>query len=375
MRIVVAMDSFKGSLGSMEAGEAVIEGIRNALPSASVALHPLADGGEGTAYIITEALGGKVVSLTVTGPLGEPTQAEYGILPHGIAIMEIASAAGLTLIPRERRNPMHTTTYGVGEMILDAYNRGCRSFMIGLGGSATNDGGMGMLSALGWKFQDKNRDPVAATAEGLQDLDKILPSPIEKTLTACSFRVACDVNNPLLGQDGCSAVFAPQKGAKDEDILRMDQWLGHYAALTGKLYPHVDPALRGGGAAGGLGYAFVSYLQASLEPGAELIASLSGLEENIRRADLIITGEGSLDRQSAMGKGPGYVAALGKKYGKKVLALAGRIGSGAEACHDVGITAYFPIHPSPMSIDEAMNPQTTYRDLKNTAQQLLQALL
>ena len=366
MRIVVALDSFKGSLTSLEAGTAVKEAILQAYPAADVGVFPVADGGEGTVAALTAGCGGKQTVLTVTGPLGEPITAGYGILPDGTAVLEMAAAAGLPLVPESRRNPLHTTTFGVGEMIRDAIERGCRSFLIGIGGSATNDGGTGMLRALGFRFLDQKGEPVANGAIGLRDLAAIDTEGAMPALAECTFRIACDVTNPLCGPRGCSAVFAPQKGADAQSIPRMDRWLRHYADLVG-----MDPDTPGAGAAGGLGYAFLSFLGGRLEPGVQIVLGLIGIESAIREADIVITGEGRLDGQSVMGKAPVGIAALAKKYYKPVIALCGCIGEGAEACKAWGIDEYFAITPADMPSAEAMKPEIARKNLKNTILRVL----
>ena len=233
MNIVVAMDSFKGSLSSMEAGQAVWAGIAQADPSVSVTVRPLADGGEGTVEALISGLGGQWQQVTVTGPLGAPVVCSYGILPDsGTAVVEMSGAAGLTLVPEPQRNPLYTTTYGVGEVIRDAIAKGCRRFLVGIGGSATNDGGVGMLQALGYGFWDAEGRPIPHGAQGLSHLARITCDGVLPQLAECEFRVACDVTNVLCGPQGCSAVYGPQKGATPETIQDMDQWLFHYAQLA-----------------------------------------------------------------------------------------------------------------------------------------------
>ena len=237
MKVVVAIDSLKGSLSSLEAGEAIKQGITNILPDAKVYVRPLADGGEGTVEALTLGMGGKLVNVTVTGPLTEPVNCTYGILKKNkTAIIEMAGAAGITLVPEDRRNPLHTTTYGVGEVIKDAISKGCRHFIIGIGGSATNDGGIGMLQALGYGILDKDGNQVSLGAKGLNELVTITNISVIPELKECTFRIACDVTNPLYGEFGCSAVFGPQKGATPAQISQMDQWMTHYAHLTSEKF-------------------------------------------------------------------------------------------------------------------------------------------
>lgn len=251
MKIVTAIDSFKGSMTSMEAGRAVAEGIHRADAGAEVLVRPLADGGEGTVEALTSGMNGSRQQVQVTGPLGTPVICEYGIIESsGTAVIEMAGAAGITLVSDEKRNPLYTTTYGVGEVIRDAIKKGCRRFIIGIGGSATNDGGSGMLQALGYGFLDKNGNQIPFGARGLKVLETITETHVLQELKECRFRIACDVTNSLCGEQGCSAVFGPQKGATPSMVVEMDQWLGNYAALAGKKFPKADPQQAGTGAAG-----------------------------------------------------------------------------------------------------------------------------
>lgn len=365
MKVLVAMDSFKGSLTSVEAGQAVKEGILQALPHAEVDISPLADGGEGTVDALCCDGVGEIERLSVLGPVGEAVSAKYGILSNGIGVIEIAEAAGLTLIPVEKRDPLYTTTYGVGELILDAVEKGCRDFIIGLGGSGTNDGGVGMLTALGWQFTDRYGLPIATGAAGLKELCNIDHSCVRAELKQCGFRVACDVKNPLLGVKGCSAIFGPQKGATAQSVADMDHWMEHYARVVKHHYPTAEPMLPGCGAAGGMGFAFATFLGGSLEPGARIVAEVCDLERRIAECDIVITGEGCLDGQTAMGKGPIHIAQLGKEHGKKVIAFAGCIGQNAEACLKEGVTAYYGILPEGMTKEAGMVKETAYRNLRN----------
>ena len=370
MNVVIAMDSFKGSLSSKEAGTAVREGIMKSAPETEITLCPLADGGEGTVDALCGDGNGRMIELTVTGPLGSPVTVRYGILDQAVAVIEIASAAGLPLIPEDKRDPLYTTTYGVGEMIRDAMDRGCREFIIGLGGSGTNDGGIGMLRALGWQFKDRDGRSVFSGGIGLRDLRMIISEKTDPRLPECKFRIACDVTNPLLGENGCSSVFAPQKGADPASVAEMDRWMEAYSQLVKEHFPSADPSAAGAGAAGGLGFAFSVFLQGRMESGAKIVGEYLKIEDKIRHSDLVITGEGCLDGQSTMGKGPMYIAGLGNRYGKPVIALAGTIGGGAEKCLKEGICAYFSVLSSPMSTAEAMEPKTAYSNLKNTAVQV-----
>ena len=375
MRIAVAMDSFKGSLTSLDAGNAVKQGIEDVVKNADISVASLADGGEGTVQALYNSLGGQRFTLAVTGPRGNPVNAEYCILPDGTAVLEMASAAGLPLLVPEERNPLETTTLGVGEMILDAIERGCRDFIIGIGGSATNDGGTGMLRALGFSFLDACNDPIPLGAKGLRHLHSIRTDAVLPELSQCRFRIACDVSNPLCGETGCSAVFAPQKGATEQMVHDMDQWLRSYARLAAEISPAANPEFPGAGAAGGLGFAFLAFTNAVLESGADIILEKTGLEEYIHNADIVITGEGRLDSQTAMGKGPLAVAALAKKYGKPVIALCGSIGKDAELCNSRGIDAYFPVLQNVVPLEEALSPETARKNLIKTTRQVFRLIL
>lgn len=372
MRYVIAIDSFKGSLTSLEAGSAVREAILDLEQKNEVVVLPLADGGEGTVEAMYSGLGGTLVEVSVTGPLQEKVNAKYCILPDGkTAVIEMAYAAGLTLVPENKRNPLKTTTYGVGEIIKDAINRGCRKFIVGIGGSATNDGGTGMLSALGYKFLDENGDEIPLGAKGLEKLKSISSTEVIPELENCSFRVACDVTNPLCGEFGCSAVFAPQKGATNEDITKMDLWLKNYADITKTLFPESDSQYPGTGAAGGLGFAFHSFLNGELKSGVSIILQEIGFEKYVLNADVVITGEGRLDAQTAMGKAPVGVAKIAKKYDKKVIAFAGSVSDGAEILREQGIDEFYGITPSEMPLEIAMKKDVAYKNLYNTVQKVM----
>ena len=372
MRVVIAIDSFKGSLSTLEAGEAAGVGVTRAYPDAEIEICPLADGGEGTVEAFASALGGRREEVFVTGPLGTPVNAMYVIVPERkLAVMEMSAAAGITLVCENERNPMNTTTYGVGEMIADAISKGCRKFIMGIGGSATNDGGIGMLQALGFEFLDKDGREIAGNGAGLEFLSEIRTDGANKALDECEFLVACDVKNPLCGENGCSAIYGPQKGATPEMIEKMDEWLSNYASLTKEIIPGADKDFHGAGAAGGMGFALLSYLGGKLESGIELIIRETGIEEKIKSADVVVTGEGRLDGQSAMGKAPVGVARAAKRHGKPVIAFSGIIGAGAEACNskDCGIDAFFPIVRRITTLDEAMNVENASKNLADTAEQ------
>ena len=375
MNITIAIDSFKGSLSSMEAGQAVAEGIRRVMPSAEIRIRPLADGGEGTTEALTAGLGGELKSLTVTGPLGRPVTASYGLIrERKMAVLEMASAAGLTLISQEERNPLEATTYGVGEMIRDAIGEGCRHFLVGIGGSATNDVGTCMLSALGFQFLDSEGQPIPLGAKGLENLARISTENARPELSQCSFHIACDVTNPLCGENGCSAVYGPQKGADPEMIRQMDQWMERYGDLAARTFPAADKEAPGAGAAGGLGFAFLTFLNGSLESGVGMVLKEINLKDDIRDADLVITGEGRLDAQTVMGKAPIGVAHLAKEYGKPVIAFSGAVTREAGLCNQHGIDAFFPIMRGVVSLQEALDPGEARINAADTAEQVFRLI-
>lgn len=375
MNVTIAIDSFKGSLSTFRAGEAIAEGIRRVYPDANTTICPLADGGEGTVDAIISASGGAMAEVTVHGPLGTPIKSSYGIIPsRKTAIIEMSAAAGITLIEEADKNPLNTTTYGVGELILDAIQKGCRKFIVGIGGSATNDGGVGMLQALGFELLDRSGNQVALGAKGLKDLVEIKTEHAVKALKECSFRVACDVTNPLCGEKGCSAIYGPQKGATQAMIQEMDAWLGNYADLTKQVIPAADPNRPGTGAAGGLGFALLTYLDASLQSGIDLVIRETELETHVRDADVVVTGEGRLDGQSYMGKAPIGVARLAKQYQKPVIAFSGCVTDEAVVCNEHGIDAFFPILRAPCTLREAMDCDHAYKNLKDTAEQVFRLI-
>lgn len=375
MKVVIAIDSFKGSLSSLEAGNSIKNGILDVMPDAEVWVRPLADGGEGTVEALALGMHGKLEKVMVTGPLGAPVECAYGILEsEKTAIIEMSGAAGITLVSEQERNPLNTTTYGVGEVIKDAVSKGCRHFIVGIGGSATNDGGIGMLQALGYGMLDKDGNQITFGAKGLESLVTITDDQVIPELKECTFRVACDVTNPLCGETGCSAIFGPQKGATPSMILQMDQWLGAYAALTARKYDKADAAYPGTGAAGGMGFAFLSYTNAVLESGIKIVLEETKLEDYIKNADIVVTGEGRLDGQTVFGKAPIGVARIAKKYDKTVLAFSGSVTNDAVACNDHGIDAFFPILRNICTLEEAMDIENAKANLTATVSQVFRLL-
>ncbi|MDE6847063.1 MAG: glycerate kinase [Lachnospiraceae bacterium] len=375
MKAVIAIDSLKGSLSSMEAGQAIAEGIYRVDSQAEVIVRPLADGGEGTVDALVCGMNGKMHEVRVTGPLGIPVNCKYGIIEDtNTAVLEMSGAAGLTLVPVEKRNPLYTTTYGVGEVIKDAISKGCRRFIIGIGGSATNDGGAGMLQALGFGFLDHNGNQIPFGAKGLECLEQITDTYVIPELSECEFRIACDVTNILCGESGCSAVYGPQKGASPSMIAQMDQWLSDYASLAKERYPKADVQYAGCGAAGGLGFAFLTFTNAVLESGIKIILEETKLERYIENADIVVTGEGRLDGQTVMGKAPIGVARLAGKHHIPVIAFAGSVTKEAVECNANGIDAFFPVLRNIVTLDEAMKPENAMANLADTAEQVFRLM-
>lgn len=375
MKVVIAIDSLKGSLSSMEAGMAIKDGILAAKPDAEVIVKPLADGGEGTTDALIEGMNGERIDLTVTGPMHTPVDAYYGYLKDtNTAVMEMASAAGITLVPDSEKNPLLATSYGVGEMINDAIQRGCRNFIIGIGGSVTNDGGIGMLKALGVRFLDENGEDAGEGGQALAKVARIDVSGMNPLLKECHIQVACDVNNPLCGENGSTYVYGPQKGVTEDMKKTLDEAMAHFARVTSETLENDYMNTPGAGAAGGLGYAFLAYTGAALTPGIELILDAVELEEELSDADVVVTGEGRLDFQTAMGKAPVGVARLAKKYNAKVIAFAGSVTKEATACNNEGIDAFFPILRGVCTLAEAMDPVAARNNMTATVEQVFRLL-
>ena len=375
MKVVIAIDSFKGSLSSIEAGMAAKDGVLKAKPDTEVIVKPLADGGEGTVDALIEGLDGEQTDITVTGPMGAAVSCYYGFLRKtNTAVIEMASAAGITLVPCEKKNPLLATTYGVGEIIRDAMERGCRDFIIGIGGSATNDGGIGMLKALGYNFSDESGKDVGEGGQALAKIASIDTQNRHPLISECKFRIACDVNNPLCGENGATYIYGPQKGVTDDLKKELDAGMANFAKITAASLGKDNSNTPGTGAAGGLGFAFLSYIGAELTPGIELILDAADLENDLKDADVVITGEGRLDHQTAMGKAPVGVARLAKKYEAKVVAFAGAVTEGAAACNDAGIDAYFPIVRGVTTLEDAMKKENAQKNMTETAEQVFRLL-
>jgi glycerate kinase len=376
MKAVIAFNSFKGSLTSIEAGEAAKEGILAVYPDAEISLAALADGGEGTLEALVSALGGHIQRMEAEGYDGEKRIVKYAVSSaHNKAIIEVAKICGLTQVKAEGNNPLLATTYGVGEVIRNAIQRGCRHFIIGLGGSATNDGGVGMLQALGFSFTSKDGKEVSKGAEGLKDISRISAEKAIPELKECSFILASDVNNPLYGKTGSTFVYGAQKGLGEEDIKRIDKYMKKYAELTKeKINPAADPSHHGAGAAGGLGFAFEAYLGAKYSSGAELVIKANRIEDKIKACDYVLTGEGKLDEQTLSGKGPYKIVALGQKYHKKIMVFAGKIDLSNKALKDEGFVYAVEIKNPTATIAESMEKEVAKSNLKETVRKSFEAI-
>ena len=376
MKTVILMDSFKGSLTSLEAGCAVKDGILRVDSKQEVMVYPFADGGEGTlAAFLNSADKSAEFKVTVSDPLGRPINAKCGILSDNMVIIESAKACGLNLLTEDERNPLYTTTYGLGELIKDALNRGYKDFIVGIGGSATNDCGIGMLSALGFEFLDKDNKPVAISAAGLGKVAYILNDNVIPELKDCKFTIACDVKNPLFGENGATYVFAKQKGAKDTDLPLMDSAMRSFSEVVKKEYKDANPYAEGAGAAGGLGFAFRTFLNGTMRPGAELLIEKTDIENRIKEADIVITGEGCMDYQTAMGKAPIRIAKIAKKYGKTVIAIVGTVGDNYEKCYDAGIDYIVPATEPSDDIANAMKPEVASENLRRVSSEIAEKLI
>ncbi len=353
MKIVVAPDSFKGSLTAVEVSDAIAQGAREIFPEAEIVKIPMADGGDGTVQCLVNATGGEILREKVTGPLGDEVLASYGILgDKKTAVIEMAEASGLTLVPENKRNPLITTTYGTGQLIKAALDQGCRKMIIGIGGSATNDGGAGMVQALGAKLLDKDREEIGFGGGELKKLNRIDISNLDNRLSDTKVLVASDVNNLLCGPKGASRIYGPQKGATPGMIKKLDESLAHFAKLV-KRDLHKDiKNIPGAGAAGGLGASLIAFLDAELRPGIEIIIEIVKLEQAIKDTDLVITGEGKIDSQTIYGKTPIGVAKIAKKYNVPVIAVAAIISDDADIVHQYGIDNLIKVSEPPISLTE-----------------------
>jgi glycerate 2-kinase len=371
MNILIAMDSLKGSLSSIEANKVMAQGLLQVESNWTIQTVPVADGGEGTVEALVNATDGEFIEAVVTGPLGKPVRSTYGILGNKVtAVIEVAEACGLPLLTKEQLNPLNTTTYGVGELIKDALEKGCSEFIIGLGGSATNDAGVGMLQALGYQFFNHDGALIGFGGAELKSIAKVDARNVSDKVKAANFQVACDVNNPLYGPNGAAFIYGPQKGATPDMVEELDNGLRHFAGVTLKQSGIDLQQISGAGAAGGLGAAFAGFLNGKLESGVELVLEQIQLEKKLKGVDFVITGEGKLDGQTSMGKAPAGIAREAAKHSIPVIALAGDISEGSPSLYESGITAYFTIVSGPITLEEAMNPEVTLKNLRRTAEQI-----
>ncbi|MCH1928957.1 glycerate kinase [Shewanella sp. A25] len=378
MKIVIAPDSFKESLTALDVANAIEHGLKQVIPECDIVKVPVADGGEGTVQSMVDATNGTLVSLDVIGPLGVKVQAQYGILgPNApqsasnqgpIAVIEMASASGLHHVPRDKRNPLITTSYGTGQMICDALNRGIKHIILGLGGSATNDGGAGMVQALDILLLDSQGKSLPPGGAALSNLAKIDLSQAHPLLKECRFEVACDVDNPLCGERGASAIFGPQKGATPEMINSLDAALGHFADILSQndIADHRHQA--GAGAAGGMGFGVMAFFNAELKPGIEIVMQTVGLKEKLQGADLVITGEGRIDGQTVFGKTPMGVLKQAQLQHIPTIGIAGCLGDNANAVLEHGMSAIFPIIPALSPLDDVLANAKV--NLSNTARNI-----
>ncbi|GIU17668.1 glycerate kinase [Shewanella sp. MBTL60-007] len=375
MKIVIAPDSFKESLTAMEVANEIERGFRTVLPTAEYIKVPVADGGEGTVQSMVDATDGSIVTLNVTGPLGDKVEAFYGVLGAGYqgkkktAVIEMAAASGLHLVDQDKRNPLITTSYGTGELIVDALNRGIKHIIIGLGGSATNDGGAGMAQAIGAHLLDSQGKTLSVGGAALMQLAKLELNDLHPLIKECSFEVACDVNNPLCGDKGASAIFGPQKGATPEMVQQLDKALAHFADIIADSGIDDNRDLAGAGAAGGMGLGVMTFLNAQLKPGIDIVMETVNLANLTKGADLVITGEGRLDSQTLHGKTPMGVAGVAKAQGVPVVAIAGCVSDDANMLLEHGIDALFSITPRALPLAEvlASAKHNLYSTAKNIA--------
>lgn len=372
-KIVIASDSFKGSLSSAEVAGAFAAGVRDVMSEVEIVSVPVADGGEGTVEMLVGAAGGEYVACEVTGPLGAPVTATYGIIEeNGVpcAVLEMAQASGLPLLAADERDPLRASTRGTGEMIADAYARGCRRFMIGIGGSATNDGGSGMLRALGVGFTDRFGAPLPEGGAALENLAAIDLSQARTDILRCPFTVMCDVDNPLTGPTGASAVFGPQKGASPDDVAVLDRALANYGRMISDICGRDVVNAPGAGAAGGMGAAFMAFFNSRMCPGIEATLETVGFPRTIAGASLVITGEGRLDSQTLHGKAPAGVLAEGRRQGIPVIAIGGAVDDAGELCR-AGFVAAVCVQQKALPLVEAMNPEVAARAIRTTASQII----
>jgi len=373
MKIVVAPDSFKGSLTAVEVADAIGQGVREIFPEAKIIKIPMADGGDGTVQCLVNATGGEILKEKVVGPLGDEVWASYGILgDKKTAVIEMAEASGLTLVPEDKRNPLITTTYGTGQLIKAALDQGCRKMIIGIGGSATNDGGAGMVQALGVKLLDREGKEIGFGGGELKKINRINISNLDNRLSETEVLIASDVSNPLCGPKGAARIYGPQKGATPEIIEELDKSLVHFAEIIKRDLNKDIKDMPGAGAAGGLGAGLMAFLDAELKPGIEIMIEIVKLEQAIKDADLVITGEGKIDSQTIYGKAPIGVAKIAKKYNIPVIAVAAIVGDDADIVHKYGINTLISVTEKPMRLDESLPNKVLL--IKNSIKQSMMAI-
>lgn len=360
MRVVIAPDSFKESLSAAGVASAIAEGVRDVVPDAITVCVPMADGGEGSLDAVLAATSGERRKARVQDANGHPCDASWGWLGEGRAFIEMAAAAGLEQIPPAERKPLQASSYGVGQLIKEALDAGATHIVIGLGGSATNDAGAGLLQALGVRLLDRDGHELPAGGAALKMLDRISTDDADHRLSEVEFEIAVDVDNPLCGERGASAIFGPQKGANPEQVEQLDAALAHFADVCARQFGKDERHVPGMGAAGGLGFAIKTCFSARFRPGVELVAELSGLAAALQGADLVFTGEGRMDAQTLLGKTPAGVARYASRQGIPVLAIVGSLGDGYEALYQVGITAAFSLAPGPITLEQACRDAKTY---------------
>ena len=373
MKFVLAPDSFKESLTAQEVADAMEIGIKKVFPNAECVKVPMADGGEGTVQSLVDGTDGKIYEVAVTGPLGKIVNARYGILgDNETAVIEMAEASGIHYVEKEKRNPLITTTYGTGEVIKEALNKGVKKIIIGIGGSATNDGGAGMIQALGGRLLDKEGNDLSFGGGSLDKLDRIDLTKFDERINKVKVEVACDVNNTLTGEEGASAIFGPQKGATPDLVKLLDKNLGHYAQIVKEQLGKDMANEKGAGAAGGLGFALLTFCNGELKPGIDIVIEYSNLDTKIQGASYVLTGEGSIDGQTKFGKTPYGVAQVAKKYDIPVIAVAGNVGSGTEELYGLGFNSNLSIMPGVMTLDKAL--VTGKKNIENTVENIARLL-
>ena len=373
MKFVLAPDSFKESLTAKEVADAMEVGIKKIFKDAECVKVPMADGGEGTVQSLVDATDGKIYEVVVTGPLGNKVNAKYGILGDGqTAVIEMAEASGIHYVKKEDRNPLITTTFGTGELIKSALDKGVKKIIIGIGGSATNDGGAGMLQALGAKLLDKDNKEIPFGGGGLSELVKINLDDFDKRIKEVEIEVACDVSNTLTGKEGASAVFGPQKGATEEFIKILDENLHHYADIVNKTIGKDMENQKGSGAAGGLGFALLAFCDGKLNRGIDIVIKYADLSEKMKGASYVITGEGSIDSQTKFGKTPFGVSQVAKQYDIPVIGIAGNVGEGIDELYDLGFDSILSIMPGVMTLDKALS--NAKENIENTLENVARLL-